>query len=176
MLRYFQPALKKTLLNVKQMENLDSEETGLGLGAGLGLGHHCLQNLLVCEEVWRDEFAGGTDPRGAVGPSELLPSELQAPQSCSPQSWQTVRLWNSSLSNLNLIAVGRQLKYECGEASTDRMLMIRKQRGSSNWNEVPLFMKLAWRGKSDGPNKRVLMEQRGIRSLNLALICSFSSY
>lgn len=41
MLRYFQPARKKTLLNVKQMEILDSEGAGLGLGAGLdlGLGH-----------------------------------------------------------------------------------------------------------------------------------------
>lgn len=171
MLRCFQPALKKTFLNVKQMEDLDSEEAGLGLGAGLGLRHHCLQNLLICEEVWRDESAGGTELRGAAGPSELLPSELLPSELADGAALEQL-----SLSNLNLIAVGRQLKYECGEASTDRMLMIRKQGGSSNWNEVPLFMKLAWRGKSDGPNKRVLMEQRGRRSLNLALICSFSSY
>lgn len=103
-------------------------------------------------------------PRSRCNIRNRVASDLAAP------------LWKRSLSNLNLIAVGPRLKYECAEETVDRMLLIIQQRGSSNWNGVPLFMKRAWRGKSDGPNKRVLMEGGGRRGPSLSLICFFSRY
>lgn len=128
----FQPALKETLLNVKQMQVLASGGAGLGLGAAstssTATSAFLLHDLGVPEGTdgsgAEDDLENSLSWRSRTPPPSAGPSER-------PQTWQTALLWNSSLSNLNLIAVGRQLKYERGEESTERMLVIIKQRGSS---------------------------------------------
>lgn len=127
------------------------------------------------EMNFRRAWAEEAEPRGAGEPPTAGPSELLSHQEQSglrPGRRRCSGIALSLISTWLLWAVSWNLSVE----SMDRMLMIIRQWGSSNWNEVPLLMKLAWRGKSDRPNKRVLMEQWGRKSLNLALICSFSGY
>ena len=104
--RYFEPALKKTLLNVKQMQIVAS------VGVQRSRAEPFTTSCFLRELMWRHRRDGSGVEKWTseafelknASPEEQENPQLQAPQSSismekrGPRSWQPALLWNRSLS------------------------------------------------------------------------------